>query len=221
VLPAFGERPAADGAFGDAELVSDVGGAVLLVQRLSLLAGFLVVHGPMVGRLNTRSVDWWVIGGALDERPTRVRPAPGAPLARAEPMSDQGGQLSLFCGTCAGSGVVVADATDQHGDPVRVPALCPTCRPLPTVREAWLAAARLGRRLTWWVPPSVRRSDTWTADGHGCGCAVVTARSLASSGCGVDGGSFLLEQPGRAALPLALDAVGLWVALELPPAAAA
>ena len=50
VLPAFGERPSADGAFGDAGVVGGVGGATLGVQPLGLLACLWSVHAGMVAR---------------------------------------------------------------------------------------------------------------------------------------------------------------------------
>jgi hypothetical protein len=56
-------------------------------------------------------------------------------------------QLTLFCRGCDGSGVVLVDVPNHDGDPVTVPAPCPTCRPRPAAPETWRAAVKLGRRL--------------------------------------------------------------------------
>jgi hypothetical protein len=56
-------------------------------------------------------------------------------------------QLTLFCPTCCGALVVVAEVRNRDGDLVAVPAPCPTCRPRPAASETWLAAVKLGRQL--------------------------------------------------------------------------
>jgi hypothetical protein len=65
-------------------------------------------------------------------------------------------QLALFCPTCTGSGVVVAEVRNHNGDAVAVPAPCPTCRPSPTRPETVAAVAALGRRLTREQPAAGR-----------------------------------------------------------------
>jgi aryl-alcohol dehydrogenase-like predicted oxidoreductase len=68
VLPTFGERPAADGALGDAGLFGGVGGAALRVERLRPLACVRIVHDPMLAQSNLRSS----LGNRLDRRPELI-----------------------------------------------------------------------------------------------------------------------------------------------------
>jgi hypothetical protein len=61
-------------------------------------------------------------------------------------VTDQADQLELFCGHCAGSGVVMNYATVGDGEYQVWPSPCPVCRPA-NVPEAWQAiACQLGRR---------------------------------------------------------------------------
>jgi len=78
--------------------------------------------------------------------PVAVRHRDSVPLREAA-AADGIGQMSLFCGRCCGSGVVVMTQLDRHGERVQVPAPCPTCRPRPAAPETWRAAVKLARRL--------------------------------------------------------------------------
>jgi hypothetical protein len=71
-------------------------------------------------------------------------------------MAPQPEQLELFCVACSGLGAIVADTTDHHGEPVRVPMPCPVCWPSPALAETVEAVAALGRRLEPKVPAAGR-----------------------------------------------------------------
>jgi hypothetical protein len=70
-----------------------------------------------------------------------------ASASPGNPMPPEPNQLSLFCRTCCGALVVVAQVRNHDGDLVEVPAPCPTCRPRPAAPETWRAAVQLARRL--------------------------------------------------------------------------